>query len=80
MKNIDLESIGFEDLLKLQKTVNKKVIGKRKNELGILFKEVKKLEAQKKVLNERIRKLQDIIPMKFFDEPFNFKKITKSLH
>ena len=70
MKNIDLESIGFEDLLKLQKTVNKKVIGKRKNELGILFKEVKKLEAQKKVLNERIRKLQDIIPMKFFDEPF----------
>ena len=33
MKNIDLERIGFEDLLKLQKTVNKKVIRKRKNEI-----------------------------------------------
>ena len=71
MKNIDLESIGFEDLLKLQKTVNKKVIGKRKNELGILFKELKKLEARKKALSQRIENLQEIIPIKFFNESFS---------
>ena len=37
MKNIDLENMGFEDLVKLQTFVNKKVIVKRKNELGIYF-------------------------------------------
>ena len=71
MKNIDLENMGFEDLLKLQKTVNKKVIGKRKNELGILFKELKKLEARKKALSQRIENLQEIIPIKFFNESFS---------
>ena len=71
MKNIDLESIGFEDLLKLQKTVNKKVIGKRKNELGIIIKELKKLEARKKALSQRIENLQEIIPIKFFNESFS---------
>ena len=71
MKNIDLENMGFEDLLKLQKTVNKKVIGKRKNELGIIIKELKKLEARKKALSQRIENLQEIIPIKFFNESFS---------
>ena len=71
MKNIDLENIVFEDLVKLQTFVNKKVIVKRKNELGIIIKELKKLEARKKALSQRIENLQEIIPIKFFNESFS---------
>ena len=71
MKNIDLENMGFEDLVKLQTFVNKKVIVKRKNELGIIIKELKKLEARKKALSQRIENLQEIIPIKFFNESFS---------
>ena len=73
MKNIDLENMGFEDLVKLQTFVNKKVIVKRKNELGIIIKELKKLEARKKALSQRIENLQEIIPIKFFNESFSRK-------
>ena len=71
MKNIDLENMGFEDLVKLQTFVNKKVIVKRKNELGIIIKELKKLEARKKALSQMIENLQEIIPIKFFNESFS---------
>ena len=71
MKNIDLENMGFEDLVKLQTFVNKKVIVKRKNELGIIIKELKKLEARKKASSQRIENLQEIIPIKFFNESFS---------
>ena len=71
MKNIDLENMGFEDLVKLQTFVNKKVIVKRKNELGIIIKELKKLEARKIALSQRIENLQEIIPIKFFNESFS---------